>query len=118
MAKIHFEPITDLPFASPLDPIQDMVNQVKTYRTNHSKAVLDYILKDWMETYLPALKEGKVEFMTDMAKLLPDGSEFEFTYENKINLIQRATYWGIDLTYKLNSPFKNKVLWVLDVIEE
>lgn len=102
----------------PIHPIQDMVNHIREYRATHSKEAWDFILKRFLKDYMDDLKEGQVEFTTVKAYVLPDGSEFEFNSENMKNLILRAEYWGIELTYKLDSlNDPDKIVWVMDIRE-
>ena len=115
MIKYH-DPIITM--NKPVHPITDMVNQVKEYRKHHNEKVLDYILNDFVKCYLNDLKEGPVEFSTELVFCFPDGETYPFDHQGKLELITYANKkYGIDLTFKVR-PYEvitSEVDWVMDI---
>ena len=116
MIKYH-DPIITM--NKPVHPITDMVNQIKAFRKHHNEEVLDYILNDFVKSYLDDLKEGPVEFMTSDVFCLPEGETYKFTFNSILPLIGHAEKYGIDLTYKTN-PFEvnfDSISWIMNIKE-
>ena len=117
MIKYHDHIIT---MNKPVNPIKDMITQVRAFRKVTKDDRLDHILQELITSYFHELKKGPVEFSTGLVFCFPDGETYPFDHQGKLALIAYADEkYGIDLTFKVR-PYEvitSEVDWIMDIKE-